>query len=609
MYQGKLDKARRGALMGVPPIGYIRPASGEWAIDPDEQVQSTVRLIFDQFDRATTWHGLLRHPVYHRALIPVRARSGPGRGLLEWRRPNRTTPANRPHHPCHAGAYRFGHRPIDPRRKRPGRPTTGGLICRPEECPVPIRDRLPAYITWDRSQADRDQLDANRAREDSPGAPRQGASLLSGLPRCGRCGRRMIVPYSGPKNRHACNCTRGTADYGSPLCRSLSGPAPDDLIAGRVLAAVGPAALEASLAAVADVERERADPARHRQPRRERAALEVDRAARPYQARGPGNGLVGRELERRREESLGSRRQVEEEYERWQRTAPGRSSPDDGRTIRSLAADPPSVWRAATTTPAERQQIVRLLIEHVSSIIDKAGERADVEPHGIGGDAGSHVLSRPVRRHDPRADYPRLISRLRTLLAEGLPLQPGYSATAPGSLGTGPSQAPRPPARPGSGRVSPRRPGASAGDRPGHGATPGPRRLADVGPRRTGPPRDLGRRRRIGPAPGAPCPASDPGEQGPTGGMDRAQTPPGDGGCGGPAHAETGRPTSLLEGIMAGRSRRCSRSSRSSSAGSVPGPRTTFMTRSGRDYERSPPRTSSVGFDTPGCVLPKRDPL
>ena len=80
MYQGKLNKARRGALMGVPPIGYIRLASGEWAIDPDEQVQSTVRLIFDQFDRATTLHGLLRHLVYHRVLIPVRPRSGPGRG-------------------------------------------------------------------------------------------------------------------------------------------------------------------------------------------------------------------------------------------------------------------------------------------------------------------------------------------------------------------------------------------------------------------------------------------------------------------------------------------------------------------------------------------------
>jgi hypothetical protein len=127
----------------------------------------------------------------------------------------------------------------------------------------------------------------------------------------------MIVLYSGPKNRHAYNCTRGTDDYGSPLCQSLSGPALDDLIAGRVLAAVEPAALEASLAAVADVERERADLARHWQLRRERAAHEVDRAARQYQACEPENRLVGRELERRWEESLKSRRQIEEEYERW----------------------------------------------------------------------------------------------------------------------------------------------------------------------------------------------------------------------------------------------------------------------------------------------------
>ena len=48
MYQGKLNKARRGELFGMPPIGYVRLASGEWAIDPDEQVQATVRLIFDR---------------------------------------------------------------------------------------------------------------------------------------------------------------------------------------------------------------------------------------------------------------------------------------------------------------------------------------------------------------------------------------------------------------------------------------------------------------------------------------------------------------------------------------------------------------------------------
>src|SRR3954463_16683121 len=51
MYQGKLNKARRGELLGVPPIGYVRSASGEWAIDPDEQVRATVHLIFNEFDR------------------------------------------------------------------------------------------------------------------------------------------------------------------------------------------------------------------------------------------------------------------------------------------------------------------------------------------------------------------------------------------------------------------------------------------------------------------------------------------------------------------------------------------------------------------------------
>ncbi|WP_406694207.1 recombinase family protein [Singulisphaera sp. Ch08] len=420
MYQGKLNKARRGALMGVPPIGYIRLASGEWAIDPDEQVQAIVRLIFDQFNKAITLHGLLRYLVDHRVLIPVRARSGPGRGLLEWRRPNRTTLSNLLHHPCYAGAYRFGHRPIDPRRKQPGQPTTGRLICRPEECLVLIRVRLPAYITWDRFQANQDQLDANRAREGSPGAPRQGASLLPGLLRCGRCRRRMIVLYSGPKNHHAYNCTRGTADYGQPLCQSLSGQVLDDLIAGRVLAAVEPVALEASLAAVADVERERAELARHWQLRRERAALEVDRSARQYQACEPENRLVGRELERRWEDSLKSQRQIEEEYERWLRTSPRRLSPENELAIRGLAADLPSVWRAATTTPADRQRIARLLIEHVSLIIDKASDRVDVELHWIGGQVECHVLSRPVRRYDLRADYPQLIARLRALCAEGL---------------------------------------------------------------------------------------------------------------------------------------------------------------------------------------------
>ena len=99
-----------------------------------------------------------------------------------------------------------------------------------------IRDRLPAYITWGRFRSNQDRLAANRSRCGSPGAPRQGPSLLAGLL---RCGRRMIVRDSGAKGRHCYGCTRGSADYAEPLCQCLSGPVVDDLVRGQILAAVG----------------------------------------------------------------------------------------------------------------------------------------------------------------------------------------------------------------------------------------------------------------------------------------------------------------------------------------------------------------------------------
>jgi DNA invertase Pin-like site-specific DNA recombinase len=36
LHQGKLNKARRGELFSCVPIGYVRPASGGIALDPDE---------------------------------------------------------------------------------------------------------------------------------------------------------------------------------------------------------------------------------------------------------------------------------------------------------------------------------------------------------------------------------------------------------------------------------------------------------------------------------------------------------------------------------------------------------------------------------------------
>jgi DNA invertase Pin-like site-specific DNA recombinase len=420
MYQGKLNKARRGELIGRTPIGYVRLPSGEWAIDPDEQVQAVVRLIFDQFDRLPSLHAVLRYLVHHGIRIPVRPHCGPNRGQLEWRRPNRTTLSDLVRHPAYAGAYRYGYRQTDPRRKIPGRPNSGQVTRRPEECLVLIRDRVPAYITWDRFQANQERLTANRSRPESPGAPRNGEALLGGLLRCGRCGHRMPVRYGGSKSCPWYVCTKAATEYAEPLCQSASGRTLDELVASQILAAVAPAALEASLAAVAEVERERAALARQWQFRRERARYEAERAARQYQTCEPENRLVARELERRWEEALKQQRQLEEECERWQRSAPARLTDDDERAIRSLAADIPAVWGAETTTPADRQRIVRMLLEGVTVTVDRTSERVDVQLHWVGGLVRSHVIARPVARYDLLSDYPRLLGRLRELTGAGL---------------------------------------------------------------------------------------------------------------------------------------------------------------------------------------------
>ena len=178
MYQGKLNKARRGELHNHASIGYVRLPNGDFAFDPDEQAQAVVRLIFTEFPRQGSLHGLLRYLVHHGVRLPVRPHFGPNRGELEWRRPNRETLQNMLHHPIYAGAYRFGHRAIDPRKKVPGRRSTGRTINKPENSAVLLRDRFPAYITWEQFEANQERLEQNRARASARRASR--GSVLVG---------------------------------------------------------------------------------------------------------------------------------------------------------------------------------------------------------------------------------------------------------------------------------------------------------------------------------------------------------------------------------------------------------------------------------------------
>lgn len=417
MLEGKRAKARRGALGMRLPMGYVRAPSGEVIKDPDEQAQAVMALIFEVFDRTRTLHGLLRYLVDQDVRLPCRLCCGPRKGELQWRRPNRVTLSNILRHPIYAGAYAYGRRPTDPRRKVPGRPATGRTVAKPGQWEVLLKDHLPAYISWTQYERNLRQLDNNTVQ--ALGSPRNGPALLSGILICGRCGHRMAPQYNGNGHGLRYSCLRMHVDYGEPMCQTLTGGPLDERITQLIFEALAPAGLELSLQAAEVCEEQRKREHRHWQQRLERAHFEAERAARQYDAVEPENRLVARTLERHWEEALAAELKLQQEYEAFQARQPATLSPEERAAIERLAGDLPALWNAPSTTAAERQQIVRFLIERVLVTVVEHSEQVRVEVHWAGGHRSGLTLIRPVARIDQLSRYAELQARVEAWHEEG----------------------------------------------------------------------------------------------------------------------------------------------------------------------------------------------
>ena len=88
-----------------------------------------------------------------------------------------------------------------------------------------IEGHHPGYITFERYLANQERLRANwrPPRGEGGGAAREGRALLQGLIRCGRCGRKMQVGYSGKTLVPNYSCVRGNQLYGTKRCQSVGG--------------------------------------------------------------------------------------------------------------------------------------------------------------------------------------------------------------------------------------------------------------------------------------------------------------------------------------------------------------------------------------------------
>lgn len=414
--RGRDNKAQRGELFVSVPLGYVILPTGEVAFDPDEQAQEVIRLIFDKFDELGTVYGVFHWLIRHDIKLPIRPQAGAKKGLLDWRRPSICTLTQAVSHPIYAGAYTFGRRSADPKRKlspkkyRPRAPM--------EQWKVLHKDRLPAYITWERYLQNQERIKQNRNRFDCQGAPRSGVTLLSGLIVCGHCGRRMRTLYHAHgKAQYDCHHRELTGR--EPNCPGMAARAVDDLVAQQVLRALEPAAVELSMRAQSDIEQERKRLEKHWQQRRQRARYDTELAERRYQAVDPENRLVAGTLEKRWEELLVQEKQLQEEYDRFRSQTPVGLSPEERARIAELTSDIPALWNGPGTTNVDRKQIVRCLVERVTVHLHPESEFAGVTIQWVGGYESQHEIIRPVRRYEQLRDLEPLLDRAQELRASG----------------------------------------------------------------------------------------------------------------------------------------------------------------------------------------------
>ena len=393
--EARWAKARRGELVIEAPVGFIKTADQRLEKDPDLRVQHAIELVFAKFFELGSARQAAHWFVEHGVDLPAKRRGVTGWETWWWRPAFRTVIAILKE-PTYAGAYAYG-RTVARTQVVDGVLHKSAVRKPLRDWAVLIPEHHDGYIAWDQFQRVQHMLDDNISQfraERRRGAPKRGPALLAGLLRCRRCGRKLMVAYSG--NNAAVpryQCHRGRLDNMEPKCISFGGLPVDTAVVRQMLLVVRPAAVDAARLVVT----QEAD---RRQELIKALSLEVEAARyaaalthRQYDAVDPDNRLVATELERRWNEVLQKVRTLEAKLDQEQaRHDPAPPNPDD---LGRLEADLDRAWHAPDADPRLKKRILRALIEDIVVDIDDGRHEVACVIHWKG---GLHSEVRVARR-------------------------------------------------------------------------------------------------------------------------------------------------------------------------------------------------------------------
>ena len=409
-------KAKRGELRFALPPGYCWNELGKIEIDPDERVSDAVRLVFRKFQELGSARQVFLWAVDAGVKLPV-LRQSPVGSRIEWRDPAYHNVRLMLQHPMYAGAYVFGRTTqrtwvVDGRARK-----SEGHSKPMEKWNVLIRDHHPSYISWEQFEKNQETLmeNAHMQKRTNRKSARGGRALLTGLLRCGRCGRMMHVFYgsrAGHAHRYQCRGDAVRKDRG--LCLGIGGVRTDRAVAARIVEAVSPHAVEAALRALEHATQAQTDVLQALQRELEQAQYEVSLAARRYEAVDPDKRLVARELEARWNLALEHVSELEARIHRIEDETLNR--PEVDRTgLMTLANDLSAAWNAPGTSNSTKQRLTRVLIQEV--VIDQKDDSNEVVVtiHWAGGRHTEIRVSRIRTGRYPEDLHPSPVEVIRKL--------------------------------------------------------------------------------------------------------------------------------------------------------------------------------------------------
>jgi recombinase-like zinc beta ribbon protein len=285
---------------------------------------------------------------------------------------------------------------------------------------VLIPEHHPGFIDWATYQANQARLDSNTRPQphQSGGAVREGSALLQGIATCGHCGRRLLTHYRGRNSTPGYHCAgKDIVDGRGQYCLTIGGLVIEQAVANAFLEAVTPAALEATLLTVQQLQTNHDAALSQWRLEVERARYEAARAERRYRNVEPENRLVARGLETDWESRLRDLAAAEAELRRREQQRPNPIGPEQLKRIQMLGSDIRQVWTAPTTTDRDRKELLRTLLEEVIFDLKRAEGMAHLTLRWRG--AAITLLDVPVPRFrpmGPRTDEDT-ISLLRRLAA------------------------------------------------------------------------------------------------------------------------------------------------------------------------------------------------